>query len=161
MTEAEDTICLRIASPARMRNLGEKLGKMLEPGSIILLTGPLGSGKTTLTQGIAKGLQSSGVINSPTFTLLKEHTTGRIPLYHFDFYRVDDQAEVWSLGFDDYFSGQGVCVIEWAERTPDIWGDDWLWIRIEQTLPQERMARLHASGPKSTAYAQKLKGAIR
>ncbi len=161
MTETEDDICLRISSPARMRNIGEKLGKMLEGGSLILLTGPLGSGKTTLTQGIAKGLQSRDVINSPTFTLLKEHTTGRIPLFHFDFYRVDDQSEVWSLGFADYFSGQGVCVIEWAERTPDIWGDEWLWISIEQTLHKERIARLRASGARSAMYAQKLKGGFR
>lgn len=97
--------------------LGERLGRLLEPGSFIALTGELGSGKTQFVRGVATGLgiASSVPITSPTFTLLNEYQ-GRIMLYHFDLYRlggVDDAAE---LGFDDYFHGDGTCLVEWAER---------------------------------------------
>lgn len=97
--------------------LGERLGRLLEPGSFIALTGELGAGKTQFVRGVATGLgiDSSVPITSPTFTLLNEYQ-GRIRLYHFDLYRlggVDDAAE---LGFDEYFHGDGVCLVEWAER---------------------------------------------
>jgi tRNA threonylcarbamoyladenosine biosynthesis protein TsaE len=91
------------------------LGELLVPGDVVLLEGDLGTGKTAFTQGIGRGLQVTQTINSPTFTILKEYT-GRLPLYHFDLYRVECPEEFSLLGFDDYLAGNGVCVVEWAER---------------------------------------------
>lgn len=96
--------------------LGSLLGELLLPGDIILLQGDLGTGKTAFTQGIGRGLGVSTTINSPTFTILKEYYAARLPLYHFDLYRIEEPEELFMLGFDDYFSGDGVCVVEWAER---------------------------------------------
>ncbi len=128
------------------RALGERLGHAAAPGDLILLTGPLGSGKTALTQGIAAGLDCADVINSPTFTLLKEHPNGRIPLYHFDLYRLEDPAEIWALGFEDYFSGAGLSVVEWAERAPAAWPADWLWLALSVTGTSTRRIDCCARG---------------
>ncbi len=95
--------------------LGRLLGELLVPRDVILLEGELGTGKTAFTQGIGCGLAVAANINSPTFTILKEYV-GRMPLYHFDLYRLDRPEEFSALGFDDYFTGDGVCVVEWAER---------------------------------------------
>src|SRR5579875_2534863 len=125
---------LDLLALAPTRHLGLRLGRSAAPGDIILLTGPLGSGKTTLTQGIAAGLEIAETINSPTFTLLKEHHGGRLPLYHFDLYRLEDPDEIWSLGFADYFAGDGLCVVEWAERAGNVWLDfSWLWLEFQVT----------------------------
>lgn len=106
------------------RRFAESLAALLQPGDIITLEGDLGAGKTTFTQGLAKGLGIKGVVNSPTFTIIKEYA-GRLLLYHMDVYRVGEDAD--SLGLDDYFYGDGVCVVEWASL-------------IEEFLPQERLA---------------------
>src|SRR5215469_9510425 len=103
------------ASAAETVRLGMLLGELLAPGDIVLLEGDLGTGKTAFTQGIGRGLKVTQTINSPTFTILKEYS-GRLPLYHFDLYRVERPEEFFWLGFDDYFAGDGVCVVEWAER---------------------------------------------
>ena len=96
------------------RRFGEELGSKLEPGTIIALTGDLGAGKTTLSKAIAKGLGVTDTIISPTFTIVCEYDSGRLPLYHFDVYRVNDSEELFEIGFDDYIHGKGVCLIEWA-----------------------------------------------
>lgn len=96
------------------RRFGEELGSKLEPGTIIALTGDLGAGKTTLSKAIAKGLGVTDTITSPTFTIVCEYDSGRLPLYHFDVYRVNDSEELFEIGFDDYIHGKGVCLIEWA-----------------------------------------------
>lgn len=95
--------------------LGEKLGKVLEPGDVLLLEGDLGAGKTTLTQGLAKGLGVKEFVNSPTFVLISEYESGRLPLYHMDLYRVEAEEALYDLGIDDYFFGSGVCVVEWPD----------------------------------------------
>ncbi len=89
----------------------EKLGSLLQPGDVLALEGDLGAGKTTFTKGLAKGLNITRNVNSPTFTIIKEYH-GRLPLYHMDVYRVEDSFE--DLGFDEYFDGNGVTVVEWA-----------------------------------------------
>ena len=97
------------------RALGEKLGASLQPGDILLLEGDLGAGKTTLTQGLAKGLGVTEFVNSPTFVIINEYFTGRLPLYHMDLYRVEEEAQLYDLGVEEYFYGNGVCVVEWPE----------------------------------------------
>lgn len=106
--------------------IGTALGKTLKEGDIITLSGDLGAGKTTFTKGIAKGLGINVPVSSPTFTIIKEYPQGRIPLYHFDLYRLGDGAVDEDLGYDEYFYGQGVCVIEWAEF-------------VEELLPKNRL----------------------
>lgn len=127
--------------------LGQRLGHAAAPGDLILLTGPLGSGKTALTQGIGAALGVMEPVNSPTFTVLKEHHSGRLPLYHFDLYRLDDPEEMWALGFEDYFSGAGVCVVEWAERAAEAWQDRaWLWLNLALTGATARRITGRAQG---------------
>ncbi len=104
-------------------SLGEKIAKLFQPGDVITLEGDLGAGKTHFTKGVAKELEVKRVVNSPTFTIIKEYS-GRIPLYHMDVYRLEHSDE--DLGFDEYFNGQGVTVIEWASI-------------IEEQLPEERL----------------------
>ena len=100
--------------------LGEKLGKAAKPGQIYTLNGDLGVGKTVLTQGFAKGLGITEAVNSPTFTIIQEYTEGRLPFYHFDVYRIGDIEEMEEIGYDDYFFGEGVCLIEWAELIEEL-----------------------------------------
>ena len=101
------------------RKLGLELGRRAEPGQIIALSGDLGTGKTTLTKYIAEGLGITEVVSSPTFTVIKEYESGRMPLYHFDVYRVGDPDELFNIGAYEYFDGNGLCVIEWADLIED------------------------------------------
>lgn len=110
---------------------GIELGRNAKPGTVIALTGDLGAGKTTLTKSIAKGLGIEDVITSPTFTIVKEYETGRLPLYHFDVYRIGDIDEMYELGYEEYFFGQGVCVVEWADLIDEIMPEETLRINIE------------------------------
>ncbi len=98
-------------------DLGKKIGKLLQAGDVVTLVGKLGSGKTTLAQGLARGLgvKRKDYVTSPSFTLIKEHK-GRIPVYHIDLYRIDNLKEVYDLGYEEYFYGEGVTIIEWAEK---------------------------------------------
>lgn len=139
---------LRSGSADETRLLGEALGALLAPGDLVLLEGDLGAGKTALTQGIGRGLGVAGTINSPTFTLLKEYE-GRLPLYHFDLYRIEDPDELLTLGFEDYFTDDGVCVVEWAERgerADEAWPTSWLRIHLDKLSSDERLLRCTASG---------------
>ncbi|UXH42680.1 tRNA (adenosine(37)-N6)-threonylcarbamoyltransferase complex ATPase subunit type 1 TsaE [Rossellomorea vietnamensis] len=103
-------------SPEETGHFAEKLAGLLKPGAVLTLEGDLGAGKTTFTKGLAKGLGVTKTVNSPTFTIIKEYK-GRLPLYHMDVYRLDDSFE--DLGFDEYFEGEGVTVIEWAHLIKD------------------------------------------
>lgn len=102
------------------RAFGRALAGRLEPGDILGLVGDLGTGKTTLTKAIAEGLGVRERVTSPTFTIVQEYRSGRIPLYHFDVYRLDSGAELQADGADEYFDAGGVCVIEWADRIAEI-----------------------------------------
>jgi tRNA threonylcarbamoyladenosine biosynthesis protein TsaE len=141
--------------------LGTALGALLQAGDLILLDGQLGAGKTTFTQGLAKGMHVSDVVNSPTFTLLKEYMGSSVPaqqpavaasattklaLYHFDLYRLDDPDEIIDLGFEEYFYGSGVCVVEWAGKADALWPDDRLYIHLGSVDETKRRLLFVASG---------------
>ncbi|MFW2489917.1 tRNA (adenosine(37)-N6)-threonylcarbamoyltransferase complex ATPase subunit type 1 TsaE [Clostridium chromiireducens] len=114
--------------------LGIQLGKMLNPGDIICLTGDLGTGKTHITKGIAQGLGIYDTITSPTFTIVNEYESGRLKLNHFDVYRVSDPDEVHAIGFDDYIFSDAVSIIEWANYIEEILPEDLLHIKITKDL---------------------------
>lgn len=112
-------------SPEETRALGAKIGKNAKPGEVYTLTGDLGVGKTVFTQGIAEGLGITEPVCSPTFTIVQVYEEGRLPFYHFDVYRIGDIEEMDEIGYEDYFFGDGLCMIEWANL-------------IEEILPEER-----------------------
>ena len=101
------------------RQFAKDLGKKAKAGQVYALIGDLGVGKTVFTQGFAEGLEISEWINSPTFTIVQEYMDGRLPFYHFDVYRIGDPEEMYEVGFDDYVYGEGVSLIEWANRIED------------------------------------------
>lgn len=114
--------------------LGEKIGQMAKPGMVISLTGDLGVGKTVFTQGLAKGLGIEEPVNSPTFTIVQVYEKGRLPLYHFDVYRIGDIEEMDEIGYEDYFYGEGVCLIEWADLIREILPEQICRVTIEKDL---------------------------
>jgi tRNA threonylcarbamoyladenosine biosynthesis protein TsaE len=114
--------------------LGEKIGKIVRPGDVFSLVGDLGVGKTVFTQGLAKGLDIEEAINSPTFTIVQVYEEGRMPFYHFDVYRIGDIEEMDEIGYEDYFYGNGVCLIEWANLIEEILPKDIKEITIEKDL---------------------------
>lgn len=114
--------------------LGEKIGQMAKPGMVISLTGDLGVGKTVFTQGLAKGLGIEEPVNSPTFTIVQVYEEGRLPLYHFDVYRIGDIEEMDEIGYEDYFYGEGVCLIEWADLIREILPEQMCRMTIEKDL---------------------------
>ena len=107
-------------SPEETYALGEKIGKAAQPGQIYTLTGDLGVGKTVFTQGVAAGLGITEPVSSPTFTIVQVYDEGRLPFYHFDVYRGSDPDELFNIGIDEYFFGEGVCIVEWADLILDI-----------------------------------------
>ena len=110
--------------------IGYKLGNLLTSGSVICLIGDLGAGKTTMTQSLAKALDVDDYITSPTFTIVNEYE-GKMPLYHFDVYRIGSSDEMYDIGYDDYINGEGVCIIEWANLIEDILPDEYLYIELK------------------------------
>ena len=111
--------------------LGKRIAEGLAPGNVLALVGPLGAGKTTLAQAIARGLGVTERMASPTFTIVQEYETGRLPLYHFDVYRVSDPDELFEIGFDEYLHAGGVCLIEWADLIEDILPENTVWIKLD------------------------------
>jgi len=115
-------------------SLGRKLGRAAQPGDVYTLVGDLGVGKTVLTQGIAEGLKISEPICSPTFTIVQVYEEGRMPFYHFDVYRIGDVEEMDEIGYEDYFYGEGLCMIEWANLIEEILPSKRKEITIEKDL---------------------------
>lgn len=167
----EETLDIISHSSAQTQRLGMRLGELLRGGELILLDGQLGTGKTTITQGLALGLGITEVISSPTFTLLKEYAGRPRPapqagqtgqkgsagqpigpagpaLYHFDLYRLDDPEEILDLGFEDYFynAGSGVCVVEWADKAAGLWSAERLHIRMKIMSETKRGLLFTATG---------------
>lgn len=124
------------------RCFGEKLAKQLKKGDVLALAGDLGTGKTTLTKYIAKGLGIDSEITSPTFTIVQEYKTGSLPLYHFDVYRLGGAEEMYDMGYEEYFYGDGVCIVEWADLISEIIPEEAKIIFIDHgSVPDERIYR--------------------
>lgn len=136
---------LNSRGPEQTQKLGIRLGELAKPGDIFLLVGSLGTGKTCLTQGVAWGLNIQEYTMSPSFVLVRE-LHGRLPLYHIDLYRLDQLEEIADLGLDDYFYGNGVCVIEWAEKGLRLLPAEHLMIEISYISDTERSFQIKPSG---------------
>ena len=133
-------------SPEETFALGEKIGRTALPGQIYTLTGDLGVGKTVLTQGVAAGLGIREAVSSPTFTIVQVYEEGRLPFYHFDVYRIGDIEEMEEIGYDDYFFGNGVCLIEWAELIADILPEEHISINREGPVSGIRLPQNNGRG---------------
>ena len=114
--------------------LGKNLGEQAKAGQIFCLNGDLGVGKTVFTQGFAKGLGIEENVNSPTFTIIQVYEEGRIPLYHFDVYRIGDPEEMYEIGYEEYFFGEGVCLIEWSKLIEELIPEEAINIEIDKNL---------------------------
>lgn len=142
------------------RRLGAHLGRLLQPRDVILLDGPFGSGKTTFTQGVAKGLGiDARYVNSPTFTLINEYTKGRIPLYHMDLYRLEGAEEIATLGLDDYLDGPGAAIMEWPQGAASWLPGDRLEIHFAHLNDTKRTLRFYAHGPRYRELMESFKKA--
>ena len=116
--------------PEETECLGYALGQRLSPGDIIAYKGDLGAGKTAFTRGLAKGLGCTEQVTSPTYTIVNEYLSGRLPLFHFDMYRLSSSEDLWGIGWDDYLDRAGVCAVEWSENVEDAM-ENALWVTIE------------------------------
>ena len=110
-------------SPAETEKVGAALGKILQPGTVIAYRGDLGAGKTAFTRGLARGLGSEEMVTSPTYTIVNEYLGGRLPLFHFDMYRLASSDDLWDIGWEDYLDRNGVCAVEWSENVADAMED--------------------------------------
>ncbi|MCR5119887.1 MAG: tRNA (adenosine(37)-N6)-threonylcarbamoyltransferase complex ATPase subunit type 1 TsaE [Lachnospiraceae bacterium] len=117
--------------------LGVKLGEKAKPGDIYAVTGDLGAGKTVLAKGLAKGLGFEGVVNSPTFTVMQEYRGGRLDLFHFDTYRIEEPEEMYELDYEEYFFGKGVCLIEWPGQIEELIPENAVKINMEYDRPDD------------------------
>ena len=122
---------IKIKNEKETENFGRRLGESLSAGDVVAMVGDLGTGKTTLTGYIARGLGIKETVSSPTFTIIKEYNSGRLPLYHFDVYRIGDPEELFNIGADEYFDGDGVCVVEWADMVSEELPENSKYIFIE------------------------------
>jgi len=135
-------VTLISSSPAETEAVGMQVAKDLDAGSVLALKGELGSGKTLFTQGLVAALESHAAVTSPTFTIVHEYQGGRLPIYHFDFFRLENRGSTDRLGLDEYFFGDGVCVIEWADRFPDLVPAHARWIFFEIKSERQRIITL-------------------
>lgn len=139
--------------------LGTGLGERVAPGDILALEGDLGAGKTNFVQGLGAGMGISETINSPTFILANEYHSGRVPLYHVDAYRVENGAEADGFGLDDYLNGDGVTVIEWAERVREVLPHTLLWIQFEYVDETTRRIRFVPQGERARELVREYRAA--
>ncbi len=119
-------------SPDETRLLGQRLARVLEPGAVVAFTGDLGAGKTAFVSGMAKGLGIEERVTSPTFTIVNEYEGGRLPLFHFDMYRLGSADELFDIGWEDYLARDGVCAVEWTEHVTEAMEDDAIRVSIRR-----------------------------
>ncbi|MEG0779524.1 MAG: tRNA (adenosine(37)-N6)-threonylcarbamoyltransferase complex ATPase subunit type 1 TsaE [Oscillospiraceae bacterium] len=132
-------------SEQETEDLGERLGASLSPGAVLAFRGDLGMGKTAFTRGLARGLGYTGRVTSPTFTLVNEYE-GRIPLFHFDMYRLDDADALFDIGWEDYLERGGVCAVEWSERVTDALPPDTLFVELRRHPDREDWRLISITG---------------
>lgn len=120
----------RVESPEEMVGFGRRMGERLRGGEVVALSGGLGAGKTHFTKGLAAGVGYGGRVTSPTFSLVHEYAGGRVPVFHFDFYRMEDEEEVLRIGWDEYLDEGGVVVVEWPDRFPGLLPADAVWLEF-------------------------------
>lgn len=135
-------------SPEQTEALGEALGKVLKPGTVVAYTGDLGAGKTAFTRGLAKGLGASEPVTSPTYTIVNEYLSGRIPLFHFDMYRLGSSEDLFDIGWEDYLERGGVCALEWSENVADALENP---IRVQLEKTGENARRITIEGGEDLA----------
>ena len=116
-------------SPEETEAVGEALGKVLKPGTVLAYTGDLGAGKTAFTRGLARGLGATDRVTSPTYTIVNEYLSGRLPLFHFDMYRLASADDLWDIGWEDYLDRGGVCAVEWSENVEDALTEP-VWVKL-------------------------------
>ena len=133
-------------SAEETREIGERLARSLKAGDVILLDGDLGAGKTELARGIARGLGVKETVTSPSFTILNVYDSGILPLYHFDWYRLDSEEELYELGLDEYLGGDGAALVEWPARCPDAVPPVHLTIRLEPVGETQRRLLFQPAG---------------
>ena len=160
LRKGETGMKLTSGSPEETQRFGKKLGHLARAGDVILLVGNLGAGKTCLTQGIAWGLDIDGYARSPSFVVVNEYR-GRLPMYHIDLYRLDNIAEIIDLGLDDYLYGQGLCVVEWADKALDLMPPQNLLIKIDLLGENERKLELTPHGRQYVEMLTNFKQGIR
>ena len=124
-------------SPAETEAVGAALAKILTPGTVLAYRGDLGAGKTAFTRGLAKGLGCTDMVTSPTYTIVNEYLSGRLPLFHFDMYRLASSEDLWDIGWDDYLERGGVCAVEWSENVDDAM-ENAILVTIEKTGEDSR-----------------------
>lgn len=158
----DDSFDIITHSQTQTQRIGQKLGAMLRPGDVVCLIGDLGSGKTCLTQGIGASLQVDGIISSPTFVIVNEYPirASGPSLYHVDLYRINEPAEIMALGLDDYMYGNGVTVIEWAERGTEYLPDERLWITLSYLDYTKRCLIFEAQGEHYIEIVHKLRAEL-
>ena len=128
-------------SPEETEKIGSALGKILKPGTVIAYRGDLGAGKTAFTRGLARGLGSSDMVTSPTYTIVNEYLGGRMPLFHFDMYRLASSDDLWDIGWEDYLDRNGVCAVEWSENVAEAL-EGAISVTIEKTGEESRRITL-------------------
>ena len=124
-------------SPEETEAVGQALGKVLTAGTVLAYEGDLGAGKTAFTRGLARGLGSKDPVTSPTYTIVNEYLSGRLPLFHFDMYRLASSEDLWDIGWEDYLDRGGVCAVEWSENVADALENP-IRVRIEKTGEESR-----------------------
>ena len=132
-------------SPAQTEAVGEALGRVLLPGTVLAYRGDLGAGKTAFTRGLARGLGAAEPVTSPTYTIVNEYLSGRIPLFHFDMYRLKNSDDLFDIGWDDYLERGGVCAVEWSENVDDAM-ENAIVITIEKTGVDSRRITIEGGG---------------
>jgi len=145
-------------NPCATFALGKGLAALLEPGDVICLSGDLGAGKTLFAQGIATGLGVSEGVTSPTYTILQVYDDGRLPIYHFDLYRMEQPDQLFDIGFEEYSRTDGVAIIEWADKFAAQMPDTSLWVELKMTSDEAgRMITMHPKGARYDKLCEELK----
>jgi tRNA threonylcarbamoyladenosine biosynthesis protein TsaE len=129
---------ITIKTETEMVDAGRKFGEKAQPGDVLALVGDLGAGKTHFAKGVTAGAGCAAEVTSPTFSLIQEYTGGRLPVFHFDFYRLDHPDELISIGWDDYLEDSGLCIVEWADKFPDLIPKAAHWLYFTQTPNGQR-----------------------